>query len=220
MHVHFREPGLEYKETVGERGGGGGRRRLHLGGLHGQHRAGERQPFGDRSHPGARRGGRARAGSTRWRPPRGEWEANASPSSGRCSAPERSRCPTTVSRSRIRRSCAGALAYARHFDLPVIGALRNARAHRGRGHARGGAVHRDRPARNSAGVGVHRRGAQSRPRRDDGVPDSHRPRVHRGVARRGAARSRAGGAGNGRGDPAPPAPDRGKRRSGTPRAPR
>ncbi len=43
IHVHLREPGQEYKETVAHRHRGGRRRRLHRGRLHGEHRAGQRQ---------------------------------------------------------------------------------------------------------------------------------------------------------------------------------
>ena len=59
MHVHLREPGQENKESIESGVAGGGARRLHLGGLHGQHRAGQRQPLGDRVHHRPRPPGRA-----------------------------------------------------------------------------------------------------------------------------------------------------------------
>ena len=54
IHVHLREPGQEYKETVrtgtmAAAAGGFTARRLH-----GQHRAGQRQPVGHRAHPRSR----------------------------------------------------------------------------------------------------------------------------------------------------------------------
>ena len=51
MHVHLREPGYEYKETVLDRHARGGGRRLHRRRLHGQHQSGERQRRGDQVHP-------------------------------------------------------------------------------------------------------------------------------------------------------------------------
>ena len=68
MHVHLREPGEEYKETIltGDPGRGPGR--LHRGGLHAQHQAGERHRLRDPLHPGPGRRKRGWPGSTRWRP--------------------------------------------------------------------------------------------------------------------------------------------------------
>ena len=42
LHVHFREPGFEYKETIKSGNGGSGRGRLYLRLLYAQHPAGER----------------------------------------------------------------------------------------------------------------------------------------------------------------------------------
>ena len=43
MHVHLREPGQEYKETIATGDARGGRRRLHGGRVHAEHQAGQRQ---------------------------------------------------------------------------------------------------------------------------------------------------------------------------------
>ena len=55
LHVHLREPGQEYKETIATGGGGGGGRRLHRRLRHAQHPAGERQRRGHRARARARR---------------------------------------------------------------------------------------------------------------------------------------------------------------------
>ena len=62
MHVHLREPGEEYKETIltGTQAAVG--RRLHRGGRHAQHPPGERQRRGHPLYPGGGQGGGARPG--------------------------------------------------------------------------------------------------------------------------------------------------------------
>ncbi len=68
MHVHLREPGEEYKETIETGTAGRGPGRLHRGGLHAQHQAGERYRGGDPLHPGAGRGRRPGPGVPGGRP--------------------------------------------------------------------------------------------------------------------------------------------------------
>ena len=41
MHTHLREPGQEYKETIATGGQAAAGGRIHRGGLHAQHQAGE-----------------------------------------------------------------------------------------------------------------------------------------------------------------------------------
>ena len=61
LHVHLREPGQEYKETIatGARAAVGGR--LHRRLRDAEHEAGQRQRVGDRARARPRRGGGARA---------------------------------------------------------------------------------------------------------------------------------------------------------------
>ncbi len=65
IHVHLRDPGLEYKEDIVSGNAVGGHRRLHCSGLHAEHQAGQRQPDGDHLHHEQRPQNRATAGSSR-----------------------------------------------------------------------------------------------------------------------------------------------------------
>ena len=54
MHVHLREPGFEYSETIETRGTGGCGGRIHLHLLHAEHVAGKRQRHRHQLHRRAR----------------------------------------------------------------------------------------------------------------------------------------------------------------------
>lgn len=51
MHVHLREPGFEHAETI-ETGLRGGRRWVHVGGVHAEYETRERQRNGNQVHSG------------------------------------------------------------------------------------------------------------------------------------------------------------------------
>ena len=54
MHVHLREPGIEHAETIESGVARRGGRRIHLGLLHAEHQAGERQRHRHQLHRRAR----------------------------------------------------------------------------------------------------------------------------------------------------------------------
>ena len=108
MHVHFREPGLEYKETVASGAAAAVAGGVHRGGVHGEHRPGERQPPRITAHIREARQGR-RAGARPIRSPHhpGDAGERISEFGALRRAGARWRSPTTASRCATRRSCGG-----------------------------------------------------------------------------------------------------------------
>ena len=99
MHVHLREPGQEHKETIATGAGVRRGRRLHRGGLHAQHVAGERQRRASPSFilkKAAR--GRTSHASIRSAPSRGAARASCSPTSPSCMRQAAAPSPTTAAR--------------------------------------------------------------------------------------------------------------------------
>ena len=176
IHVHLREPGYEYKETVATRHPGGRRRRLHRRLLHGQHPAGERQPLDHRLHPrqGGDRGRRARL------PDRRRHARARRQGAGRAGRAGRGRLRGVLRRRQLRDE---------RRALPpghgVHAALRRAGHQPRRGprplarhrHERGRRLHRARhPGRAGGGRGRHG-GARHPAGRADRRPRAHRPPV-------------------------------------------
>ena len=102
IHVHLREPGQEHKETIATGAAVRGRRRLHRGRLHAEHRSGERPRRHHPVHP--QEGGRSAAwrASIRSARCRSGRAASSWPSSASRRPPAASRSPTTAGRWRRR----------------------------------------------------------------------------------------------------------------------